>query len=87
MTDNQQKKSTVSVLAIIGAIGGVVASLTGHPIWGLVIGIAAFVSGLLGLGLAASPRISGGLLSIAAICLSIIGLALSILVAVGIILF
>ena len=84
---DEPKKSTVSIVAIIGAIGGVIASLSGHPFWGLFIGLAAIVMGCLGLATAASPRVRGGMLSIGAIVLSIFGLGLSILVAIGVVLF
>lgn len=83
----QQKKSVVSIIASVAAIGGVVASFTGHPYWGLFIGLGAIVLSALGFAMAASPRVSGGLLSIAAIALSIIGLGLSVLVAIGVIIF
>lgn len=87
ITVDQQKKSAVSIIAIVAAIGGVIASLTGHPYWGLFIGVGAIVLGALGFAMAASSRVSGGLLSIAAIALSIFGLGISVLVAIGIIIF
>ena len=84
---NRQQKSTVAVVAILAAIGGVLASFTGHPFWGMFIGLGSIALGAVGLGLSASPKVSGGILSISAIILSIIGLGLSILVAVGILIF
>lgn len=87
VTVDRQKKSAVSIIAMVAAIGGVMASFTGHPYWGLFIGLGAIVLGALGFAMAASPRVSGGLLSIIAIALSIIGLGLSVLVAIGIIIF
>jgi hypothetical protein len=86
-TVGRQQKSTVAIVAIIAAIGGVVASFTGHPFWGMFIGLGSIVLGAVGLGLSTSSKISGGILSLAAIVLSVIGLGLSILVAVGILIF
>ena len=53
----------------------------------MFIGLGSIVLGAVGLGLSTSSKVSGGILSFAAIIISVIGLGLSILVAVGILIF
>jgi hypothetical protein len=77
------KTGTSAILAILAAIGSYVATFSGRPIIGLVVALLALPFGVLGLISAASPRISGGILSIVAIVLAIFGLGLAILVMLG----
>jgi hypothetical protein len=66
---------------------GVVLTITGSPLWGLLSHIAAVVLGAIGLVMAASPRVAGGLMSIAAIVLSVLAIGLDVLVLIGTIIF
>jgi hypothetical protein len=86
LSTNQQTGAAATI-AIIAAIAGFVATFTGHPFWGLFIALVAIVSGLAGFVMAASPKVSGGILSIVAIVLGVVGLAVSVLGMVGVILF
>lgn len=76
-----------TTLAIIAAIGGMIATFTGHPVWGLVIDLVATPLGVMGLLMAASPRVSGGVLSILAIVVAVIGLGLAVLGMIGTLVF
>ena|SRR5688500_3008774 len=63
----------VAFIAIGAALFGLVATYTGHPVWGLVLAALAGPVGLVGLVRALSPEVRGGLLSFTAIALSVIG--------------
>lgn len=82
-----QRTATAAILSILAAIASFFATFTGHPIWGLVLGLASLPLGVVGLVTAASPRVSGGLLSIAGMILGIIALGLSVLGMIGAIIF
>ncbi|HEX2229551.1 MAG TPA: hypothetical protein VHM64_20645 [Candidatus Binatia bacterium] len=83
----EQRTGTAATLAIIAAIGGFILIFTGNPGWGLIVEFLAGVLGAVGLLMAASPRVSGGMLSIAAIVLAVIGLGISVLALIGSIVF
>lgn len=83
----RQRTGTAAIVAIIVAIVSIIATFSGHAVWGLLLGLIAIVSGGVGMVTAASPRVSGGAISIAAIVLAIFGLGLSILGMLGAALF
>jgi hypothetical protein len=83
----EQRTGTAATLAIIAAIGGFVLIFTGNPGWGLLVELLAGLLGAVGLFMAASPRVSGGMLSIAAIVLAVLGLGISVLGLIGSIVF
>ena len=73
-------KSLASILAIVCAIG----SFMVHNAAGkFSLAVAGVLLGLVGLARALSPRVSGGLLSLLAITVAVIGLLAAILDAVG----
>lgn len=82
-----QRVGTAAGLSIAGAIGCFLATFTGHPIGGLFLAIAAILLGLVGFVMSASPRVSGGILSIIAIVLSIFGIGASVLGMIGRVVF
>lgn len=82
-----QKTGTAAVISILAAIASFLATFTGNPIWGLVLGLISLPLGIIGLVMAASPRVSGGMLSIAGIILGIIALGISVLGMIGAIIF
>ena len=67
-----QVRSTVSILAILAAIGSFILASKGREF--LAIGAAVFAvgAGLIGGVKALSPRVSGGMLSIAAVLLGLV---------------
>lgn len=82
-----QRTGIAAIVAIILAIGSYIATCTGHPIWGLIAALFSVPVGVIGLVMAASPRVSGGIMSIIAIVLGAIGLIVAILGLVGVIVF
>jgi len=58
----------------------------GHPGWGLV-ELLAIVLGVTGFFMSVSPRVSGGILSIAAIVIAVFGMGFSLLGIIGGVLF
>lgn len=83
----EQRTGTAATLAIIAAIGGFILVFTGNPGWGLLVEVLAGVLGAVGLLMAASPRVSGGMLSIAAIVIAVFGFGISALGLIGMIVF
>ena len=69
-----QVRSTASILAILAAIGSFVLSANGREFLALFAAIVAIGAGLLGGLRALSPRVSGGMLSIAAVVLGVIAI-------------
>ena len=82
-----QHTGTAATIAIVAAIGGALATFSGRPVWGLLIELLAIVCGAVGLMMAASPRVSGGIISIISIILGIFGLGLAVLGMLGKIVF
>lgn len=76
-----------ATLAIIAAIGGILLIFSGHPGWGLVVELLAIVLGVIGFFMSASPRVSGGILSITAIVIAVFGMGFSLLGIIGGVLF
>ena len=83
----RQRSGGAAVVAIVGAIGSLVATFTAHPVVGALIALVAILAGAMGLAMAVSPRVGGGMLSIASIILGIFGLGLSVLGMIGALFF
>jgi hypothetical protein len=66
-------KSAASIIAIIAALGSFYLSFNGMGFRGLLVAAIGVIFGLIGFLRAASPRVSGGILSLAAVALSAIG--------------
>ena len=81
------RASLAAKLAIASAIGSIIASITGHPFLALMAGLLGVALSGVGFLSAASPRVRGGMMSVSALVLSVIGLGLAVLVAIGVILF
>jgi hypothetical protein len=77
-----QKTGAAAIVAILAAIGSYIATCTGHGFWGLMLSIVGVIAGVIGLLMAASPKVSGGILSIVAIAMSLVGVVLGFLVGV-----
>ena len=78
MISTEQKTGTLATAAILAAVLSFILSFTGHVLWG---GISALISiplGVLGFFMAASPRVGGGLMSIAAIILGVFAIGVAI---------
>jgi hypothetical protein len=73
-----QVRSTVSIVAILAAIGSFIFAARGHEALGIFSALLAVGAGLIGGVKSLSPRVSGGMLSLAAVALGLIGLVFSI---------
>ncbi len=83
----EQKAGTSATVSIIAAIASYFLTFTAHPVYGLIAALVAIPLGIIGLVMAASPRIGGGLLSIAAIVLAVGAIGVAVLGLIGVILF
>ena len=78
MIRTEQRTGTLAIAAIIAAVLSFILTFTGHVLWG---GISALISlplGVMGFFMAASPRVGGGLMSIAAIILGVIAIGVAV---------
>jgi hypothetical protein len=82
-----QRTGTAATASIVAAIGSFLLTFTGHPLLGLLAGIAALPLGIIGMVMAASPRVSGGILSLAAILIGAVAIAVGLLGVIGVIVF
>lgn len=87
MDATAQKTGTLATGAIIAALLGFILTFAGHPLFGLFSAIISIPLGVLGLMMAASPRVSGGILSIIAIVLGVIAIGVAALGGIGTIIF
>ena len=78
-----QKIGTVASASIILAIGSFFATCSGHPIWGMVLALLSLPAGGFGFMRAASPRIRGGFISLTAVVLGLIAVAVAVLGMLG----
>ena len=78
-----QQIGMTALLALLAAIAGVVAVFVGQPGWGLVFAVCAALLGAIGFFMSASPRVSGGMISIVAIVIAVFGIGLSVLGVIG----
>ncbi|HKJ64135.1 MAG TPA: hypothetical protein VJ969_01950 [Desulfopila sp.] len=82
-----QKAGSAATIALIAAIVSFILTFTGSPIWALVVALVAVGAGILGVLMAASPKIGGGLMSILAIILGVLDTGIAVLGIVGVIIF
>ncbi len=82
-----QRTGTSATMSIVAAVGSYMLTFTGHPLWGLMSGIVSLPLGFIGMIFAASPRVSGGILSLTAILLGAFAIVLSIMGIIGVIIF
>ena len=83
----EQNTGAAATVSLIAAILSWIITFTGHPIWGMILGLIAIAAGLIGALAAASPRVGGGLLSVIGVVIGILGLGLAVLGLIGVILF
>ena len=82
-----QRTGVAATLSILAAIGSYIAVCAGHPGWGLLLAVISIPLGLVGLVMAASPRVSGGILSIVAMVLGLLGVVVALLGVIGVVVF
>jgi hypothetical protein len=82
-----QKTGTTAILSIIAAVVSYYATLTGSPIVGFLLALVSIPLGITGMFKAASPRVSGGIISIFAIGMGAVGMIVAMLAVIGLIVF
>lgn len=75
-----QARSITSILAILAAIASFVLSARDNGGWGFLLALVAIGAGLFGGLKALSPRVSGGMISLAAVALGLIAALVGIIV-------
>ncbi len=83
----EQQRSIASTLAIVSAVASFLATFSGHPFWGVFLAVIGVLGGLAGMLAATSPRLRGGILSLAAVIVGVIGLGVAVLGIIGVIIF
>lgn len=74
----RQQTGAAATVAIIAAIVGWIVLFAARPGWSFLLNILAVIAGIIGLIMAASPRVSGGIASIIGIVLGAVGIILAI---------
>lgn len=87
MAVTEQKTGTMAVVAIVAAVVSFLFTFTGHPFWGMISAIISIPIGIIGVMMAASPRVGGGALSIAAIVIGVIAIGIAVLGVIGVVVF
>jgi hypothetical protein len=87
MVATEQKTGALAIGAIIAAVISFVFTFAGHPGYGLLSALISIPLGIIGVLMSASPRVGGGLLSIAAIAIGVIAIGVAVLGVVGVIIF
>ncbi len=77
-----QKTGTLATLAIIAAIASYFLTFSEHHLAGLIVAIVAIPLGIGGFVMAASPRVSGGVISIISILLGVFAIGIAVLAMV-----
>jgi hypothetical protein len=85
--DYEQKTGALAIGSILLAIGSFVLVFMGHPVMAFICAVLAVPAGFLGLVMAASSRVSGGIMSILGMLIGAGGLIFAILGIIGAILF
>lgn len=74
-----EKTGTMATIAIIAAIGSYFLTFNGHTVYGILLALIAIPFGIGGFVMAASPRVSGGIMSIIAILLGVFAIGVAII--------
>jgi hypothetical protein len=72
-------KSGVSIFAILAALGSFIFSFRGQELLALLLAFVAIGAGLFGGVKALSPRVNGGILSLSAVGLGVIAIAVAVI--------
>ena len=79
----EQHTGCAAIVSVLAAVGCYFSICGGRPVLAMLLAIISLPLGLVGLLMAAKPRVRGGFLSIVAIGLGLLGLVLSIIAAAG----
>jgi len=74
-----QRMGLAAILAVVASLGSMFFSCSGHPGRGLTLAVLSVPFGLFGFIRAASPEVKGGMASIMAIIIGIVGIAVALI--------
>lgn len=77
-----QKTGTLAALSIIAAIASYFLTFNGHTVWGILAALISIPLGMGGFAMAASPRVSGGVMSIISILLGVFAIGIAVIAMV-----
>jgi len=80
---SSQSTGVAATIGIIATIIGWIVLFAAYPGWAFLLNIIAVVAGIIGLIMAASPSVGGGVVSIIAIIAGAVGIVLAILGMAG----
>jgi hypothetical protein len=83
MGKREQKIGAAAGVSAAAAFGSFLLTCTGNPVWGLVAGLLALPSGVLGFLMAASPRRRGGIISLMSIVVGVLAVLVAGLALLG----
>ena len=87
MVGTEQKTGALATGAMIAAVLSFILTFAGHVVWGFISALISIPLGIIGVLVAASPRVGGGLMSIAAIILGVIAIGVAVVGGVGAMIF
>lgn len=73
-----EKTGMMAIIAIIAAIVSYFFTFNGHTVYGILAALIAIPFGIGGLVMAASPRVSGGIISIISILLGVFAIGVAV---------
>lgn len=74
-----QKTGALATLAIIAAVASYFLTFNGYTVWGVLAALISIPLGMGGFAMAASPRVSGGVMSIISILLGVFAIGIAVL--------
>lgn len=73
-----QRTGIMATIAIISAIASYFLTFSGHTVWGILAALISIPFGIGGFLMAASPRVSGGFMSILSILLGVFAIGIAV---------
>lgn len=77
-----QKTGMFATISIVAAIVSYLMTFNGHTVWGVLLALIAIPLGIGGFVMAASPRVSGGIMSIVAIIAAVFAIGVAVIAMV-----
>jgi hypothetical protein len=74
-----QRTGIFATLAIIAAVASYLLTFGGHTVFGILLALISIPLGISGFVMAASPRVSGGIMSILAILAGVFAIGIAII--------
>ncbi len=77
-----QKTGTLATISILAAVVSYILTFSGHTAFGIVAALISIPFGVGGFVMAASPRVSGGIMSIISILLGVFAIGIAVIAMV-----